>query len=76
MRRSSETTGLGALQAYAPSEQKKMSQFTAFNQFPYTLEQEVVSKMAPIVRSGSSLSSASYKPLLENTYDASPISSN
>ena len=33
MRRSSETTGLGALQAYAPSEQKKMSQFTAFNQF-------------------------------------------
>ena len=49
MRRSSETTGLGALQAYAPSEQKKMSQFTAFNQFPYTLEQEVVSKMAPVV---------------------------
>lgn len=75
MRRSSETTGLGALQAYAPSEQKKMSQFTAFNQFPYTLEQEVVAKMAPIVRSGSSLSSASYKPLLDNTYDASPLSS-
>jgi hypothetical protein len=73
MRRSSETTGLGALQSYAPSEQKKMSQFTAFNQFPYTLEQEVVAKMAPIVRSGSSLSSASYKPLLDNLYDASPI---
>jgi hypothetical protein len=73
MRRSSETTGLGALQAYAPSEQKKMSQFTAFNQFPYTLEQEVVSKMAPIVRSGSSLSSASYKPLLDNLHDASPL---
>ena len=73
MRRSSETTGLGALQAYAPSEQKKMSQFTAFNQFPYTLEQEVVSKMAPIVRSGSSLSTASYKPLLDNLHDASPL---
>ena len=73
MRRSSETTGLGALQAYAPSEQKKMSQFTAFNQFPYTLEQEVVAKMAPIVRSGSSLSSASYKPLLDNLHDASPL---
>jgi hypothetical protein len=70
MRRSTETTGLGALQAYAPSEQKKMSQFSAFNQFPYTLEQEVVSKMAPIVRSGSSLTSASYKPLLNNLYDA------
>ena len=63
MRRSSATTGLGALQAYAPSEEKKMSQFTAFNQFPYTLEQEVVAKMAPIVRSGSSLTPASYKPV-------------
>jgi hypothetical protein len=73
MRRSSETTGLGALQAYAPSEEKKMSQFSAFNQFPYTLEQEVVAKMAPIVRSGSSLSSASYKPLLDNLHDASPL---
>lgn len=73
MRRSTETTGLGALQAYAPSEQKKMSQFSAFNQFPYTLEQEVVAKMAPIVRSGSSLSSASYKPLLDNLHDASPL---
>jgi hypothetical protein len=73
MRRSSETTGLGALQAYAPSEQKKMSQFTAFNQFPYTLEQEVVAKMAPIVRSGSSLTSASYKPLLNNLYDAASL---
>lgn len=73
MRRSSESTGLGALQAYAPSEEKKMSQFTAFNQFPYTLEQEVVAKMAPIVRSGSSLSGASYKPVLDNLYDASPV---
>jgi len=70
MRRSSQTTGLGDLQAYAPSEQKKMSQFSAFNQFPYTLEQEIVSKMAPIVRSGSSLTSASYKPLLDNLHDA------
>jgi hypothetical protein len=73
MRRSGETTGIGALQAYAPSEEKKMSQFTAFNQFPYTLEQEVVAKMAPIVRSGSSLTSASYKPLLNNLYDAAPL---
>lgn len=75
MRRSNDTTGFGALQLYAPSEQKKMSQFTAFNQFPYTLEQEVVAKMAPIVRSGSSLNKASYKPLIENNYDATTLSS-
>jgi hypothetical protein len=74
IRRANDATGIGALQEYAPTEKKKMSQFTAFNQFPYTLEQEVVAKMAPIVRSGSSLTTASYKPMLENNYDATPIS--
>jgi hypothetical protein len=73
MRRSSAATGFDALKKYAPSEEKKFSQFTAFNQFPYTLEQEVVAKMAPIMNSGSSLTQASYKPLLDNLYDASPI---
>jgi len=73
MRRSSAATGFDALKKYAPSEEKKVSQFTAFNQFPYTLEQEVVAKMAPIMNSGSSLTQASYKPLLDNLYDASPI---
>jgi hypothetical protein len=73
MRRSTESTGLGALQAYAPSEKKKMSYFSASNQFPYTLEQEVVAKMAPLVRSGISLTDASYKPVLEDLHDASPL---
>ena len=73
IRRSSVTTGIDALQRYAPTEEKKSSQFSAFNQFPYTLEQEVVKKMAPIVQSGSSMSKPSYKPLLENLYDASPL---
>jgi hypothetical protein len=73
IRRSSMTTGIDALKRFAPSEKKRSSQFTAFNQFPYTLEQEVVKKMAPIVNSGSSLTPPSYKPLLENLYDASPL---
>jgi hypothetical protein len=73
IRRSSQTTGLDALEKYAPSEKKKTSQFTAYNQFPYTLEQEVVSKMAPIKNSGNTMSNASYKPTLENTYDASSV---
>ena len=58
---------------YAPSEENKESQFTKFNQFPYTLEQEMVKKMAPIVKPGSSIKKAEYKPVLENTYDASPV---
>ena len=73
IRRSSMATGIDALRRFAPSEEKKSSQFTAFNQFPYTLEQEVVAKMAPLMKSGSSLSQASYKPLLDNLYDASPL---
>jgi hypothetical protein len=73
MRRSSLATGIDALEKYAPTEEKKMSQFTAFNQFPYTLEQEVVGKMAPIVQTGSVLNPPSYKPMLENLYDALPL---
>jgi hypothetical protein len=73
MRRSSHATGLDALQRYSPSEEKKSSQFTAFNQFPYTLEQEVVAKMAPIARSGYSVTKASYKPMLDNIHDAATL---
>jgi hypothetical protein len=73
IRRSSVATGIDALHRFLPTEKAKSSQFSAFNQFPYTLEQEVVKKMAPIIQSGSSLTKASYMPLLENLYDASPI---
>ena len=73
IRRSSNSVYNNLLQTYIPSEENKMGQFTAFNQFPYTLEQEVVKKMAPIVQSGSVMNKASYKPLLDNLYDASPL---
>ena len=73
MRRSSMSTGIDALSRYAPTERKKMSQFTAFNQFPYTLEQEVVKKMAPILKGGYTMSKATYKPTLEQQHNASFI---
>ncbi len=71
--KSTMTTGTAALEKYMPSEEKKMSEFSAYNQFPYTLEQEVVKKMAPINKSGFLEGSASYKPMLENLHDASPV---
>jgi len=74
IRRSSVVTGIDALKKYEPTEERKFSQFSAWNQFPYTLEQEVVSKMAPIVQSGSTLTKPSYKPMLDNFHDASPLS--
>jgi hypothetical protein len=67
------STGIDALSRYAPTERKKMSQFTAFNQFPYTLEQEVVKKMAPILQGGYTMSKATYKPTLEQQHNASFI---
>ena len=75
IRRSSLSTGISALQQYIPSEIKKAEHLTAFNQFPYTLEQEVIKKMAPIIKPGVSMSKPSYNPLLENLHDASPINS-
>ena len=71
----SEST-LGLLQKYAPTEIKEFSPFSAHNQFPYTLEQEVVAKMAPMVKTGCSLTPAPYKPNLDNTHDAYPLVNN
>ena len=73
IRRSSITTGIDALQRFLPTEEHKSSQFSAFNQFPYTLEQEVVKKMVPMIQGGSTLSKPSYSPLLENYHEASSI---
>jgi hypothetical protein len=76
MRRSSSGMYDTALQTYMPSENNKMNKLTAFNQFPYTLEQEVVKKMAPILQSGSVLTKPSYKPMFDDFHDASPINVN
>ena len=71
---SSLITGIDALYSYLPTEKKKNSQMTAFNQFPYTLEQEIVQKMAPAIYSGLSLTKATYRPLLEELHNAQSLS--
>lgn len=67
--------GLAALNKYSPSEEKKQGQLNVYNQFPYTLEEEVVAKMAPIVRSNFSLTPTTYKPVIGNLHDAQVLSS-
>jgi hypothetical protein len=64
-------TGMAGLEEYYPSEEKKWSPFSPTHQFPYTLEQEVVKKMAS-QKFNTSYVKAPYKPVLEDTYDASP----
>ena len=71
--RSRVTTGIDALQKYGPSQEHMDSHFTAMNQFPYTLEQEVVKKMAPMPYNNSVTQSVSFTPLLNNLHDASPV---
>jgi hypothetical protein len=71
--KSGMNTEIRAMQQFIPSENIKMGEFSAWNQFPYTLEQEIVKKMAPIVRSGSSLMKATYKPLLETPENVSSV---
>lgn len=75
IRRSSKATGFDALRRLSSSEDNKHSNMATYNynHTPYTLEQEMVNKMAPLVHSGSSLSSASYRPVLEDQHDATDL---
>jgi hypothetical protein len=75
IRRSSVATGTFALDNYVPTEEKKETHLNAMNQFPYTLEQEVVKKMAPMKYVPES-SNVSFSPVLDDTYDAAPIDYN
>ena len=64
---------------HQPSEHTKdsqittLNQFTPLNQFPFTLEQEVVKQMVPTYSPGNSISKPSYRPILEDLHDASEL---
>jgi len=62
-------TGMAALEQFYPTETKKWSPFSPIHQFPMTLEQEMVKKMAP-QKFNTSYVKPTYKPMLEDTYDA------
>lgn len=62
-----------SLDSSYPTEEKKWSPFTPLHQFPYTLEQEVVKKMAPIRNKNYTKQKYSYKPILDDLHDAAPV---
>jgi len=66
-------TGMAGLEQYYPTEQKKWSPFTPAHQFPYTLEQEVVKNMTT-QKFNTEYVKAPFRPTLEDTHDASPLS--
>jgi hypothetical protein len=68
-------TGMAGLESYYPTEQKKWSPFTPTHQFPYTLEQEVVKNMTT-QKFNTNYVKPSFSPVLDETYDAAPLSEN
>ena len=71
IRRSNSTSNI---KKFVPSENKKVMDFSRYNDFPVTLEEEVVAKMAPLVKNDAP-STVNFKPVLDNTHDAASINS-
>ena len=68
-KRSSISTGSLAMTKFLPSENAKGQYLNAFNQFPVTLEEEVVQQMAPL-QSGPAMGRKSFAPVMNNLHDA------
>ena len=69
IQRSADTTGTQAEKDYVPSEAKKSAVLSAMNQFPMTVEEEVISKMLPMANQVD-LSEAEFNPVLGDTHNA------
>lgn len=59
------------VRTFSPSEVKKSKQLSAMNQFPMTVEEEVIDKMLP--RTNPDLQAPDYKPTLNNLHNASKL---
>ena len=71
IKRSNLKTGGILMQSENKAEEIKMTMLKKFNDFPKTLEEEVVAEMAPIVRNDGS--QGNFKPVLGDLNDAAPI---
>lgn len=62
IRRSSDTTGSSAIEDYVPSEKKKSMELSAYNQFPVTLEEQMVALRAPLADTQTGSATSSFHP--------------
>ena len=69
IQRSEGKTGSYGERNFLPNENKKLSHLNAMNQFPGTLEEEIISTMLPMNRS-MDLTESEYKPVLADNHDA------
>lgn len=70
--RSERKTGTYHMRKFLPSEAKKDKHLSAMNQFPATLEEQIVQDMVPFVKDGP-ITSPNYKPVSENLHDAAKL---
>lgn len=70
--RSERMTGTYQNRKYLPSGTNKNKHLTAFNQFPVTLEEQMIHKMVPVVNEGSRMP-PSYKPVQDKLHQASHV---
>lgn len=68
IKRAGEKTGTEFERRYLPTEAKKSGHLSSMNQFPITVEEEVISKMLPVV--SGDYSEPSYKPVLGDNHNA------
>ena len=68
IKRAGEKTGTEFERRYLPTESKKSGHLSSMNQFPITVEEEIISKMLPVV--SGDYSEASYKPVLGDNHNA------
>ena len=73
IKRSSEgSVNLGQAVKFIPSEKKKSQALSAMNQFPITVEEQVISKMIP-KEAAPIITAPSYKPMLDKLHDAAKL---
>jgi len=69
IRRSDKSNLSSNFKKFLPTQEKKNGHFSAFNQFPVTLEEQMVKKMAPLIET-SGPSNLNYKPNQEEVHNA------
>ena len=69
IQRAGDATGTTAEKIYVPDEKKKSSQLSAMNQFPITVEEEVISKMLPTTNARDTFP-PEFKPVLDDNHEA------
>ena len=72
IKRSSVRTGSNGIRRFLPSEHKKQEHYSALNQFPVTLEEELVHQMVPMV-ADPTFTQASYKPVMNASHNATDL---